>query len=312
MLDVTRLAIFDRVARTGSIAKAAKELGYTPSAVSQQLTKLEREVGTVLAVRSHSGVRLTNEGRLLHRHADRVLRDLGAAEQAVRDATTQRSQELRLASFASAALKLLTPAIARFRAARPAVRLSFTEIEPPGGYDAVRVGDLDLLVTHVYPGVTPPDTDGLIAEELLVDPFVVVVPAGHDLPASTTALSVADLRDLPLISGSPGHANRAALERTLADAGMVPRVGFEIRDYAVTLALVAAGAGASVVPWSVVSTAPPGIRVLTLDRGEARRVLVLRRPMTDRSIAAAFLHELRTAVGDLGEGCDRNTRPVNS
>jgi DNA-binding transcriptional LysR family regulator len=312
MLDVTRLVIFNRVARTGSIAKAAKELGYTASAVSQQLTKLEREVGAMLALRSHSGIQLTNEGRLLHRHADRVLRDLGAAEQAVRDAAAQRSQELRLASFASAALKLLTPAITRFRVARPDVRLSLTEVEPPDGYDAVRVGDLDLLVTHVYPGVSPPDTDGLVDEELLIDPFVVVVPAGHDLPASTTALSVADLRDLPLISGGPDHANRAALERTFADAGISPRVEFEIRDYAVTLALVAGGAGASVVPWSVVSTAPPGIRVLTLDRGEARRMMVLHRPMTDRSIGTAFLHELRTAVSDLGEVCDRNARPPNS
>lgn len=300
MLDAVRLKVFAQVARTGSIARAAKELDYTASAVSQQLSKLEREIGACLATRTHAGVELTAEGRALLGHAEPILERLATAEQAVRDIARLRASEVRLGGFTSGALMLLAPAIARFKAAHPAVRLSLVEVEPPDGYDTVRTGELDLLLSHVYPGMTPPDTEGLVAEELFADPLIAALPEDWLIDEDDGALSAGRLAELPLISGGPGHANRTALERTLSGTGAVPRVEFEIRDYAVTLALVAAGAGAAVMPWSIVaSTVPPGVRVRPLQNGEARRILVLHRVTASGTTVTPFLDILRQISADL-------------
>ncbi|WP_149262024.1 LysR family transcriptional regulator [Actinomadura sp. K4S16] len=294
MLDVVRLKIFAEVARTGSIARAAKELGYTPSAVSQQLSKLERQTGAVLATRTHRGVELTAEGRALLTHIDAILERLGAAEQAVRDVAQLRASEVRLGSFTSGALILLAPTVVTFKAAHPAVRLSLVEVEPPGGYDSVRTGELDLLLSHVYPGMTAPDPEGLVAEELFVDPLVAVLPEAWLTGEDREALPLEQLTKVPLISGGPGHANRLALERMLAGTGATPRIEFETRDYAVTLALVAAGAGATVMPSSVtVFTEQRGVRVRPLGVTEARRVLVVHRPMPSTTTAMSFRDALR-------------------
>ncbi|NKZ05279.1 LysR family transcriptional regulator [Actinomadura latina] len=300
MLDVVRLKVFTQVARTGSIARAASTLGYTPSAVSQQLSKLEREAGATLATRTHAGVELTAEGRVLLDHADAIVDRLAAAEQAVRDVAGLRSAEVRLGGFTSGALTLLAPAIATFRARFPAVRLSLTEIEPPGGYDGVRTGELDLLLSHVYPGTAPLDPAGLVVAELFADPLVAAIPADWRTGADTGALPARRLAGLPLISGGPGHANRIALDRMLSAAGAAPRVEFETRDYAVTLALVAAGAGATVMPWSVLAAkVPAGVRVCPLNDGEARRVLVVHRPMPAEATVMSFLDVMRQTSADL-------------
>jgi DNA-binding transcriptional LysR family regulator len=293
MLDAIRLQVFVHVAAAGSIANAAKALGYTPSAVSQQLSKLEREVGAVLAMRTRGGVELTTEGRVLMDHAGDLLSRLAAAEQAVRDAAQLRASEVRLGSFASGSLMLLAPTIAVFRREHPAVRLSLRDVEPPAGYDDVRRGDLDLLVTHAYPGVTPPEPDGLIAEELLHDPLVAVVPE-HWLPRSQQGpLSPGQLAEISLISGGPGDANRTALDTALASAGTSPRVEFEIKDYAITLALVAAGAGAAVVPRLIASRAGNGVRVLPIDPAQERRIFALHRLSSGNAAVTLFMTYLR-------------------
>ncbi|GAB2829304.1 LysR family transcriptional regulator [Actinoallomurus bryophytorum] len=300
MLDVVRLNVFVQVARTGSIAGAAKELTYTASAVSQQLSKLEREVGAVLATRTYMGIQLTAEGRVLLAHANTVLDNLKEAEQAVRDLAKIRNTEVRLGSFASGALTLLVPAIATFKAAYPAVRLSLVEIEPPGGYDDVRTGEIDLLLSHVYPGVTPPDTEGVVVEEVFADPLVAVLPESWTDGNDDEPLPAERLAGLPLISGSLGHANRTALERTLSISERPPQVEFEIRDYAVAMALVVAGAGATVMPWSLVaSSVPSGVRVRLLENAGARRILTVRRTTAAETTVMPFLEELGRAANNL-------------
>ncbi|NVI91638.1 LysR substrate-binding domain-containing protein [Actinomadura sp. BRA 177] len=310
MLDVVRLKIFAEVARTGSIARAASGLGYTASAVSQQLSKLEREAGAILATRTHAGIELTAEGRVLLAHADDVLDRLATAEQAVRDAAGLRSSEVRLGGFTSGALTLLAPAIAVFRTKFPAVRLSLAEVEPPGGYGGVRTGELDLLLSHVYPGTVPPDPTGLVVAKMFADPLVAAIPADWPVGRDGDALPARQLAGIPLISGGPGHANRIALERMLSAAGVTSQVEFETRDYAVTLALVAAGAGATVMPWSLLAAkVPAGVRVRRFRDGEARTVLAVHRPMPPGTTVMSFLEIVRQTAADLiGSGAGLSYR----
>src|SRR5690606_3848747 len=175
-LDADRLRVLVEVAHAGSIAAAAARLGFTPSAVSQQLAKLEREVGAPLVERGRAGTRLTGPGRVLLEHGERVLGELRAAEQAVRAAAGAGPQRIAVGAFSTAARTLLPRALAALKRERPGIRISLVDIEPPDGYGLVAARELDLLLTHRYPGVSLPPARGLRRRLLLRDPLRLVLP----------------------------------------------------------------------------------------------------------------------------------------
>ncbi|TDQ50312.1 LysR family transcriptional regulator [Actinorugispora endophytica] len=255
MLDANRLRVLVEVARAGSIAAAAERMSFTPPALSQQLTKLERELGCVLVERGRGGARLTEAGRVLVEHGERVLGELRDAEQAVRATLGEHPPALTLGAFASAGKTLVPRALAAFRRAHPHVRLALSDVEPPDGYGPVTSGDLDLLITHRYPGVALPPAGGLHREPLLTDPLMLVLPTGHPA-AGASGLSLGDLADQEWICGAPGIHNRIALESAAAEAGVSLNVAYETRDYEVTLALIRAGVGVGLVPSTILRSAP--------------------------------------------------------
>jgi DNA-binding transcriptional LysR family regulator len=145
------------------------------------------------------------------------------------------------------------------RLADPDVALSLLDLEPSDGYGLVISGDLDLLITHRYPGVALPDPRGLHRQLLLHDPLRIVLPADHP-KARSPRLSVTDLTDQEWISGGVGEPNRVSLELAARSAGSRPHIAYETRDYQVTLALIEAGLGIALVPASVLGhTSRPGI-----------------------------------------------------
>ncbi len=160
----------------------------------------------------------------------------------MRDAAGLRSSEVRLGGFTSGALTLLAPAIAVFRTKFPAVRLSLAEVEPPGGYGGVRTGNWTSSCHTSIPVRCHPIHRSRRGENVR-RPLVAAIPADWPVGRDGDALPARQLAGIPLISGGPGHANRIALERMLSAAGVTSQVEFETRDYAVTLALVAAGPG---------------------------------------------------------------------
>ncbi len=300
MLDVTRLQVLVELADAGSIAGSAKALGYTPSAVSQQLAKLEREVGATLATRTRSGVELTPEGQILAERARVILKELDAAKQAVVDVGRLRRGAVRVGSFTSAARTMVAPAITRMRADHPGLRLTLADAEPPDGYDAVLSGTLDLLVSHTYPGVKPPKTDGLVRTQLMNDTLVAIVPARAAKELGKGPVSLDRLAELmPLISGRPGDAHRVALDHAFARLSVQPAIEFETRDYAVTLALTASGAGASIVPRSLLRAPDPAIRVLPTEPSYHRRIFALYRETSRDPALMAFLSYLQEAAASL-------------
>jgi DNA-binding transcriptional LysR family regulator len=292
-LDIERLRVLVEVAHSGSIAAAAKRMGFTASALSQQLAKLEREVGERLVDRGPAGVRPTPLGEVMVSHGERILGVIHEAEDAVRDARRLPREHLSVGTFASAGKTLVPAALARFRRAYPRVRLSLLDLEPPDGYGLVTAGSLDLLITHRYPDVPATSASGLHRVRLMTEPLRLVLPAGHR-HAGAIRLPLAALAAEEWISGAPGVPNRIALDAAARRAGVQLHVAFETRDYAVTLALVDAGLGVALVPEGTLRSAGHDAFVICdLDRPMAREILLVHRPRPRAPLSGmvTYLHD---------------------
>jgi len=311
VLDAHRLRVLVEIAHAGSITAAAERLSFTPPALSQQLTKLEREVGVLLVERGRTGVRLTEAGRVLLEHGERVLGELRDAEAAVRALVGEPPDRLSLGAFASAGKVLLPRTLAVFGHEHPHVRLSLSDIEPPGGYDLVTSGELDLLVTHRYPGVPLPRDTGLHRERILVDPLLVVAPQGH--PNIDDEPSLADLAEQEWICGAPGIHNRISLDTAAAAIGVQLNVAYETRDYEVALALIEAGVGVALVPRSILGVARRGAWVSRPLRGThlAREIYVVHRRRPPEPVPAMVAILRRTAREASTHHRDDLSEPVN-
>jgi molybdate transport repressor ModE-like protein len=151
VIDPRHLRVLRAVARTGSLAAAARALGYTQPAVSQQMKALEKTVGTPVVVRAGRGVRLSEAGEVLLRHAGGILARLTAAEEELAAIAGLRSGRVRLASFPTANSTLVPSAVAEVRAAEPGVRVSLTEAEPPEALALLRGGECEIALAFRYP-----------------------------------------------------------------------------------------------------------------------------------------------------------------
>src|SRR5690349_11555531 len=160
MIDVRRLAVLREVARQGSFNRAAAALRLTPSAVSQQISALERGLGTAVVRRSTRGVELTEAGRVLAETSDAITAELASAEQEISRLTTARTERLTVATFTSGGQRLLPAALIRFSAGHPGVELTVLENEPEDGLPLVRSGAADLALAYHFDG-PPPRTAGL-------------------------------------------------------------------------------------------------------------------------------------------------------
>ncbi|NBH12528.1 LysR substrate-binding domain-containing protein, partial [Amycolatopsis sp. SID8362] len=162
----------------------------------------------------------------------------------------EQPAQLAVGTFASAGSTLVPAALADFRRDHPAVALRLLDLEPPDGYGLVSSRDLDLLITHRYPGTPLPDPRGLTRTLLRSERFRLILPAGHP-KARARRLTLRALAGEDWISGGPGVPNRVCLEQLAEGAGVALRVAYETRDYQVVLALVEAGLGIAFVPEGV-------------------------------------------------------------
>jgi DNA-binding transcriptional LysR family regulator len=245
MLDVRRMRVLREVALRGSFSAAAESLSFTQSAVSQQIAALEREAGTVLVQRSARGVRLTEAGEAVVRHAEAILARLAEAEAELEAIAGLRGGRLRLAAFESAASSIMPLAIAGFSQRHPAVELSMTLLEPEDSLPMLRAGELDLALTFES-RATDDVVDGISLHHLLEDPMFLVLPGGHPL-ARKRNLRLADVASDAWIGGSAGCECNRLIMRSCAAAGFDPRIAFETDEYSAVQGLVAAGVGVSLI-----------------------------------------------------------------
>jgi DNA-binding transcriptional LysR family regulator len=287
--DVQRLRAFALVIDLGSISAAASVLGYTQSAVSQQLAALEREVGAALVDRAQRPLRATRAGEVLRPHAERVLAALGGAEAALED-VRGGTHHLRLAAFTSALSSFVPAAVRDLRRAHPELVVHVLQLETQEAVEHLRGGDADLAVVHHMPGIAVPETAGLQRHRLLVDDLYVVLPEGHRL-ARRDAVSVTDLDGEPLIlprRDAPAGRFRSVVEHLCAQAGVVPRVAYELDDLPAVQAFVAAGIAVVPMHGLTLATVPPGATVRPFAE----------RPAGSRTIEALAPAAARTPVVD--------------
>lgn len=152
MIEARHLRVLRAVAATGSFSAAARELGCTQPAVSQQMKALESSAGTPLLIRTGREMRLTQAGEALVRHASGILAGLTAAEEEVAAIAGLRAGRVRLVSFPSGSSTLVPGALAALRAAHPGTRVSLVEAEPPRSVEMLREG----TATSRWRSVTAP------------------------------------------------------------------------------------------------------------------------------------------------------------
>jgi len=238
MLDVRRMRVLREVAVRGSFSAAAEALSFTQSAISQQIAALEREAGCTLVQRNARGIRLTEAGEALVRHADAILARLSEAEAELEAIAGLRGGRLRLASFESAAATLMPLAIAAFRAEHPGVELSMLMMEPEDSAPLLRAGELDLALG--FDSRIRGEVDGIARLQLISDPMFIAMPADHPY-AHKRNLRLADLADDPWIAGTTECECNRLITRACAIAGFAPRIAFQTDDYTAMQGFVAAG-----------------------------------------------------------------------
>ncbi|MEU9900386.1 LysR family transcriptional regulator [Streptomyces phaeochromogenes] len=295
MLNLERLRTLDALARHGSVSGAAEGLHVTTSAVSQQMSKLEREVGQQLLAKNGRGVRLTDAGRLLADHAARILSQVELAQS---DLEAQRGQvmgELRLAAFPTAARGLFPTALAALRAEHPGLRVRSRELEPEIGVAWVTRGDLDLAVVLDWYNKPLPLPDGLVKASLLDDPTDLALPVGHRL-ADRSEVDLADFADDEWIAWDEGEFCHEWLLFTLRGKGIEPVIAHRAVEHHTQLAMVAAGLGVCVAPRLGRDPVPAGVRTVPVRPRVTRHVYAVWRADADRRPAIrAAVDALRSA-----------------
>jgi len=266
-MNLTRLQTFATVVRLGTFAAAADALSFTPSAVSQQMSKLEAELGVALLLRGASGpgkqVELTEAGRRLHAHAIAISGAVLEAREELEGLRGARLDRLRVGAEPAVGAALLPCALRRLRERLPALRVEVVEGE---GEELLRRG-LDLVLC-----AGAPDDPEVVAAPVARGPMLVALPPGHPL-AAHAAVSPAALAAEPVL-GAPGS-------------------GWDVAHPLALLALVRAGEGVAVVAPAVPGD---GIELRPLADATSWELLALRRRERPALAGMALLEELRAVA----------------
>lgn len=254
VLNVPRLRVLYELSRRGSVSAVADALWITPSAVSQQLSALEREVGTPLVERVGRTVRPTEAGRRLAQDAERILAALDGAESTARELSAAGQGALRVAAFPSVVLGVLSPALARLREASPELVAEVIDVEGAVGLDLVRLGRADLAVIDDWGWDIGAERAGLDVAPLLSDPLLAVLPAAHEL-AAAESVRWSDLAACDWVIEPGDTLFTQQIAAHCRRAGFEPRVRARVRDLATQAALVSALGLVTVLPATAVTPA---------------------------------------------------------
>jgi DNA-binding transcriptional LysR family regulator len=244
-----RLLIVHRaVVERGTLTAAATALGYTVSAVSQQLDQLEREAGSPLFEKAGRGVRPTAAGLLLAEHATHILAAVDNAQSALADLRAGRTGRLRVVSFHSAGESLLPEAIAALRRQMPGTHVMPLVDEADGALRRLRAGEVELVIVVEPFGHGDAPADDLHRVHLLDDEYRLLLPHDHPLARRRVVeLAALATTDWVVTTGLADYV-RDATVTACRRAGFTPQVVAEGDEFAVTQGYVAAGLGAALVP----------------------------------------------------------------
>jgi molybdate transport repressor ModE-like protein len=293
MIDVRRLRVLRALADHGTVAAAARALHLTPSAVSQQLAALEREVGQAVVERRGRGLVLTGAGDVLLEHAHALFAQLERAEADVAAHGRGELGTVVVGAFPTALASVAAPAVQALASSHPRLRVELLDVESPHCFAALLEERIDLAISMESESAPAPGDPRFSRRPLLDDPLDAVLPADHEL-AGRVAIALEALSGETWVGPSPGTS---CLEVTLAGcaaAGFAPRLVHRTNDFATLMTFVASGLGVALVPRLAQGQVPAGVAVVPL-RGTppARRVFAAtRRGSEARPIVAALLDAL--------------------
>jgi molybdate transport repressor ModE-like protein len=304
-VELRHLVALDAVARHRSFGRAARELGYTQSAVSQQIAQLERVIGQKLVERPGGPRRvdLTDAGRLLLRHADAIVAQLDAAQADMAALAEGAAGPLRVGIYQSVGARILPALLRRFRQSWPRVDVHVRE--ETDAADLLRLlehGELDLTFADL-----PLPEGPFESAEVLRDPYVLIVAADSELAARDTALPLRELSGMPLIGWRSTGEPETYLRGRVPDLNVV----FRTDDNGTLMGLVAEGLGVAVVPRLVVNPRNPALVALPFGaRIPPRDIAIVWHRDRYRSAAAEAFALLAREMGD--EYVDRTSSELSS
>lgn len=291
MLNLHRLWLLRELSQRGTIDAVATALGYSPSAVSQQLSKLQREVDTPLLERRGRRLHLTPQAQTLVEHTDAVLLRLEQAESEIAASSQLLTGTVRVATFQSAALALVPPTMALLAQRHPGMKVEIAVREPAQSIPGLEDRDFDVIIDEHYPGESRPHDDRFDREELLTDPMLLVVPRSWE-----QADDIRGLADRPWTLepvGTPAHAWAMAYCRGL---GFEPILRFPFDDLALRLRFVETGHAVALLPDLAGGRRLRNARTMPLAGEPARLISTLSRAAAkDHPLILAFraaLHEV--------------------
>jgi DNA-binding transcriptional LysR family regulator len=285
-LTLQQLRMLRELASAGTIAATADSLGYTPSAVSQQLSALERAVGQPLLERVGRNVRLTDAGRVLVAHAHTVLDQVEAAQTALSQVNADVRGEIALTVYESVATTLLPSMLTILDTRHPDLRLRTRQVEPGPAVDMLARGEIDMAFTIDYPHAPTAQRDDVVQFAVADDHFHLVV--SDDDPVRGHTVALASLTGRSMIAASPESSCGQCILVACRSAGFEPDLVHQLDDYATAMHLVAAGHGIALIPDLGLQWMPPGVRVIDIDPPVRRTIqLAYRRASADRPAVRA-------------------------
>ncbi|MBB2944262.1 DNA-binding transcriptional LysR family regulator [Actinoplanes lutulentus] len=289
MLEIRRLILLRELAVRGTIAAVAEALNFTSSAVSQQLSLLEKETGTQLLRKSGRRVQLTPQAEVLVASVGEILDTLERAEARLQAAATRVTGRVRVAVFQSAALAFM-PATLRAMALRfPDVRVEMVQREPEEALRETWARDFDMVIAEQYPAHAAPHHPGLDRRDLTTDAIRLALP---DPAVSLHEVdSLHQARHMPWVMEPRGAASRHFAEQLCRRAGFEPDVRYETADLQAHMRLVESGNAVALIPDLVWAGRETSCRLLDLDGLPRRTIFTAQRVAGAASPAARALRE---------------------
>ncbi|MFF3398130.1 LysR family transcriptional regulator [Streptomyces sp. NPDC002659] len=279
--DIKKLQILRTLSERGTVTATAEALLMTPSAVSQQLSNLAKQLGVPLLEAQGRRVRLTDAAHLVLRHAEAVFAQLERAEAELTGYLQGEAGEVRVGAFSTAVPALVVPAVRELRQAHPSLEVRVREAEAAEAYELLLSGDVDVALSLAAHAPTARDPK-FSRFPLLADPLDVALPAGHPL-ASSAGLRLADLSGEPWIFGGSGPWSEITLAACEA-AGFVPEQAHSAAGWTAILAMVEAGMGVALIPRMAAERGDRAgvvMRVLSADQPRRHVVAAVRKGAED-------------------------------
>jgi DNA-binding transcriptional LysR family regulator len=298
VLNANHLKTFLVVLRTGTFADAGRELGYTASAVSQQMVALERSAGITLFERSASAVKPTAAAESLGPAVQDVLASINHVVARAAELARGERGRLRLSTFSSAGARLVPQALQAFLRQRPGVEVLLDEGEPQELIPRLLAGERDAILVYEYSSLPHRWPPAVVRHEILVEQLLLLVPASWDV-ARDPRVDLRQLDGATFASSAEGTAGAASLERLCAAEGYLPRIEFRSNNYDTITGIVASALAAALVP-TLGYRPRPGVVATALDlRRASRKVFALHRSENQGALIRELVMSLRHAAASL-------------